>query len=124
MQKRNPLEPKREAAEQREVLEADVVALDAQLDRTAERLQEAQRRLALPLGSHGEPADCLESLHTACVHSSAPSGQSLWARACMLLVMLAESYCECRTSVHHACLCAELRALAVVWCGIVSRLVW
>jgi len=67
---------------------------------------------------------CLESLHTACVHSSAPSGQSLWARACMLLVMLAESYCECRTSVHHACLCAELRALAVVWCGIVSRLVW
>lgn len=46
---------------------------------------------------------CLESLHTACVHSSAPSGQSLWARACMLLVMLAESYFECRTSVHHAC---------------------
>ncbi len=68
MQKRNQREPKREAAGRREALDAEVAALDVQLERTAERLQEAQGRLAMPLGSLGEPAN----------FTQAPAQQGTW----------------------------------------------
>ncbi len=104
MQKRNPLEPKREAAEQREVLEADVVALDAQLDRTAERLQEAQRRLALPLGSHGEPAD----------FTQAPAQQGSWLSGLQQHWLLFKC-AERSTMLHALYLDCTRKARAFAW---------